>query len=272
VSDRPKPERHLHAVPDPNHAPASDNNPQLSDCDPANTEGIDWIGWAEEILENFEAVSDAVQAEIFGSVVLRILAGLGVGEDTIVEELIDRFGVLPEQAAAVILATFVSLGTRDVATAASGALLRLRASHVRLPAWAETLTARPAVRDCVAVRDPDGDLVLLAACFDRPGESHAALISMDPNADGVVKDAYLMSADQVSDALAEALHAANDTYTETELVPAEFRRLLEPAMALRDLGDRAAYGTLPPPDMDNEALDYPALSFLLHARLRAVPL
>ncbi|MGY4100575.1 plasmid pRiA4b ORF-3 family protein [Nocardia sp. R16R-3T] len=288
MTQRPTSRRNLERVPQSGSAP-----PCNCGCDSQFDPALE----AAAIVESFDQITDPLDVELLGAMFLASASLLGGNlEELMLEELLPAFEALGDRVAVGMLTVFSVLGEERIAMAAAARLDGLRGSANTLPAWVEQLAAPVAVRGCVALADPDGEVFLLAAYFDRPSGSHAMLIMIDPEECGAAIDIALVDADELPEALADMhQHARREglRFVEKALTLAEFRWQAEIALDRRDehdldgtellddlyddipLGDDLDLGDL---DLGGEELGdddgppYEALALLLRARLRALPL
>lgn len=154
--------------------------------------------------------------------------------------MLPAFEALGGAAAAGLLTVITALGTERIAAAAAAHKERLPLPTT-LPAWVQHLQDPVAAHGCVALTGPDGEIFLLAACFDRPHGAHAMLLMIDPEECGAATHLALVDAQDMSEALAEVhRHARNDgiRFVEKPLSPAEFRWHAEIALDRRADHDR----------------------------------
>lgn len=256
------------------------------DCPDCTGDGFDPRAAADAILASLGEVTDAVEAEVVGSLFLMIGGMLGGDFDqAALEEFLTVFEQAASAPAAGMLAVLGTLGAEPVAAATTAGLARLRHKGVQAPGWARELSTPVAASGCVAVCDPDGDTLVLAARFDRADSAHAVMLLVDPEDCGAAAEILLMDAEDLPQALTE-LHrnARRDRVelTETALAPDEFRWRAESAMDVHDDHDRDEQEGFDQDGADilldativdeQDGPGYRALAPLLRARLRALPL
>ncbi|MFI5777134.1 plasmid pRiA4b ORF-3 family protein [Nocardia sp. NPDC051570] len=247
----------------------------------------------EAILTGLAEVTDPIQAEVLGSMLLGAIGLLGTDlEDAAAAELLQAIEVVGDHRAAGMLAVLGTIGGERVGGAAAAGLNRLRARDVATPEWTMALSAPVTARDCVEVGE-GGEALVLAARFDRAGAAHGVMILLDPDECGEAAEIMLLDSADLTEALAELCHNARRDgvrLTTTTLDPAEFRWRVEVAMDIRDDHDRDDDPS-DPDDIEGfddvmEAADlfdeddfeeedgpgYHVLAPLLRARLRALPL
>jgi len=234
---------------------------------------------AMTIAEGLLDIDDPLEAEIVGSLFLAIIEVFGKeSEDAMIEYFLPTFEANADPSAAAMLAVLDAVGGPRIALAARTGVQRLRARGVTTPAWVTELSEPVTAHDCLALSDPDGDTLLLAARFERASSSHGIVVLVDPEDCSEAAEILLLPADELSEALGSVhRNARHDgiTLTESTLDPAEFRWHAEIAMDVRDDHDRD--DATAPEDLagelgDDDGPGYRTLAALLRARLRALPI
>ncbi len=249
----------------------------------------------EAVLMGFAEITDAVEAEILGSVFLGGLGLLGADVAALAaSELVTVIEEVGDPRAAGMLAVLAALDDGRIGTLAAAGLDRLRVCGVAAPEWVAALSVPVSARDCVELGE-DGQTLVLAARFDRAGAGHAVMILLDPQECGQAVELLVLDSSELTGALGELRRAAKRDkvrLTTTALDPADFRWRVEAAMDARDHHDRDeqddpdnitdldlfdvadffdADDLEDDLDDEDEGPGYHGLASLLGARLRALP-
>ncbi|MQY18720.1 hypothetical protein NRB20_17990 [Nocardia sp. RB20] len=233
------------------------------------------------ILESLDAVTDPLDAELIGAMLLTSASLAGDdAEELVLTSMLPAFEALGGVPAAGLLSMFAVLGTEPIAAAAKLHKSRLTVPANAFPDWIRNLEDPVTVRGCVALTDPEDEIFLLAAYFERPHGAHAMMLIVDPDECGAAVQIAMLEPEELPDALATIRGQArreNLRLTEKPLAPAEFRWHAEVALDHRadhDRGD-STFGDTPEDNLDlgdEDGPGYHLLATLLRARLRTLPL
>jgi Plasmid pRiA4b ORF-3-like protein len=219
-------------------------------------------------------VDDPLEAEMLGA----SFAALGSAAEDFEEFLAAGFVPAIEahggaEALAMLLAV-ASVAPEGPDRAVRDAIRRLRDAGVAPPQWAAELDQPVTVADCQRLSDPGGAGSMLVCSFHRAGRGHATVTSVDDLDCGAADQILLFDAEQLPQVL-ESIHEdarANGFTVATEsLDPADFRWHVEKALEARAVHDADDDIVDEPEDADDDGPDYPALAWLLKARMSALP-
>jgi hypothetical protein len=251
--------------------------PADCDCPACSGEEFDLGQMVQELMafaSDLFKVDDPLEAEMLGA----SFAALGSATDDFEEFLAAGFvPAIETHGGAEALAMLLAIGS----VAPSGpdqsvraAIRRLLDAGVAPPQWAAELDQPVTVADCQRLSDAGGAGSMLVCSFHRAGRGHATVTSVDDLDCGAADQILLFDADQLPEIL-ESIQAdarANGLTVATEsLDPADFRWHVEKALDARAVHD-ADDGIVDEPEDENDGgPGYPALAWLLRARMSALP-
>ena len=255
----------LSVVPDPCDCPACtgevDNPQELID-------GL--VSGAADLLK----ADDPLEVELFGAT---FFAAGGLAGDGFAEVL--SMAIVPAVAAQGTpesLAVLLALdAVHDDDTAAEAAARRV-AQGVPAPAWAAELREPVRAGGCRRFVDSAGSNSMLLCWFERAGRSDGFVVHVDHTDCDAAADIVLFPA-EILDEVVETIQAdarrAGVEIAETEVDPAEFRWLVERALAARAVHDQETGGEELADEFDDEdgRPGYHLLAVVLRARLRSLP-
>lgn len=195
--------------------------------------------------------------------------------DALLNGLLPQFEARANPAALALLLAVGSIAPGEVAGAARAAAGRLVTSGVAGPQWAAEIAEPMTVGDCTHLYDTGRTASVLACAFRRAGRGHAFVMTLNHLDCSAAEEIFLVDEPNLAEMLdhIRATGAENGAELQSEvLAPAEFRWRMENAMEARAVHDQEN------PDFvldellpDDDVPSYPAMAYLLRARLALLP-
>jgi hypothetical protein len=222
---------------------------------------------------------DPFSVEILGAAVVSIGTRVGMGfEEALIEGFLPELESRGTREALTMLMAIGAVSAGQTTKAAWAAADRLVEAGVERLGWADELSERVTVTDCVRLADTQGFESMLACTFHRAGRAHSTLISVDDHCCGEATDMMLLEPEGLPDfmdALRATGHEDGLEFIAQPLTPAEFRWQVERALDARAVLDsedeEGLAGPINDDDDDDDAPDYHTLAVLMRARMNALP-